>query len=176
VRICANEEDADIGVRLLGAIKSLFEASATDKMATTDILGGLVAIEDDAPWAQWYEQDLKQGSVKKAGSHLARKLKRYNIKPSKIRFGEETAQGYQRAQFQAAWERYLPAPAQTNGTNGTNGTSPDTTSENHVPTSVPSTRNVPLSGSAERNTNHEGKNGNVPSVPSVPSNPEREGQ
>ena len=157
VQICACEEDADLGVKLLGALKSLFEGSETSKLATIDILRGLVAIEDDAPWAQWYEQDLKQESVKKAGSHLARKLKRYNIKSSKIRFGEDTAQGYQRAQFEAVWARYLPAPYQENGTNGTNGTLPNSTRDNVVPTSVPLSRNVPLSPAEERNADHEGK-------------------
>src|SRR5581483_9837972 len=93
------------------------------------------------------------------------------------RLGEETAQGYYRADFQNAWKRYLPAlapPSRINGTNGTNGTNPQSTRENHVPTSFPATRNVPTSVSTTQNMFYEGETQNVPSVPSVPSNPRGE--
>ena len=116
---------------------------------------------------------MRYGKFKKAGSHLARKLKRYKIKPGKIRFGDDTAQGYYRSQFDKAWERYLPAsgaPSTVNGTNGTDGTDPQFTREDDVPTSDDANRNVPTNPEKDRNTIYEGKTPNVPSVPSVPSN------
>jgi Protein of unknown function (DUF3631)/CHC2 zinc finger len=170
IKLCGEEEDTDTGVKLLQAIKRVFDHSGKDKLPTIDILEGLVAIEDDAPWALWYEDDLKHGKLKKAGSHLARKLKRYKIKPGKIRFGDDTAQGYYRSQFEKCWERYLPAssrPFEINGTNGTMEQNIDFARENDVPSPIPSTRNVPLSVQRERNTKHEAETQNVPNVPSV---------
>jgi Protein of unknown function (DUF3631) len=170
IRLYCEEEDADLGVKLLSAIKRIFDETGADKMPTIDILQEIIAFEDDAPWALWYEDDLKHGRLKKAGSHLARKLKRYGIKPSKIRFGDETAQGYYKTDFREAWERYLTAsvpPAETNGTNRTDGTNPSFTRENDVPRSASLTQNVPLPATVERNTKCEGKTQNVPSVPSA---------
>lgn len=177
VGLCAQEEDASTGVRLLGDIKNVFDEANAGRLTTRSIIEGLVAIEDDRPWALWFEDALRQDKLKAAAARLARRLKGYKVKPCKIRIGEETAQGYYRADFQNAWKRYLPAlapPSRLNGTNGTNGTKPQFTSENHVPTFVPSTRNVPTSVPTTRNTFYEVKTQNVPSVPSVPSNPKTE--
>jgi hypothetical protein len=173
IRLYGEEEDADLGVKLLSAIKRVFDETGADNKPTIDILQGIIAIEDDAPWALWYEDDLKHGRLKKAGSHLARKLKRYGIKPSKIRFGDETAQGYHKTDFREAWERYLTAsipPSETNGTNGTDGPYSSFTWANDVPTSIPLTQNVLSPAAGERNIKCEGKAQDVPSVPSVPSN------
>jgi uncharacterized protein DUF3631 len=177
VSLCAQEEDASTGVRLLGDIKNVFDEAGTDRLTTRSIIEGIVAIEDDHPWAFWFEDALRTDKLKAAAAKLARRLKGYKVKPCKIRLGDETAQGYYRADFQNAWKRYLPAlapPSRINGTNGTNGTKPQFTRENHVPTFVPSTRNVPTSVSTTRNTFCEGKTQNVPSVPSVPSYPKGE--
>ena len=158
------EEESDVHVRLLADIKRVFDENGENKLPTLSILDGLTAIQNDAPWALWWEEDLKNHRYKKAGSYLAKKLKRYGIKPEKIRFSEDTAQGYHRSNFEKTWERYLASPSQHNGTNGTK---PDSTRENHVPSYIPSARNVPLLDQRERNTEYEGKTQNVPNVPSV---------
>jgi hypothetical protein len=41
---------------------------------------------------------------------MARLLKRYEIKPTTMRIGEDTAKGYKRHQFEDAWKRYLRSP------------------------------------------------------------------
>jgi Protein of unknown function (DUF3631) len=83
-----------------------------------------VANADDAPWAYWFEDDLKHGKLDSAASRLARKLKPYKVKPVKLRFGEDTAKGYRLADFRQAFEIYLP-PREKGGTGGTRGTTPD---------------------------------------------------
>jgi len=167
VKLYSGEEEVDIGVKLLMDIQRVFDGKHAEKLPTKDLLEALIAIED-GPWALLFEDALRPDRVKAAAAKLARHLKRYKIKPCKIRFGEETAQGYQKADFKEAWERYLPTSAPISlkvGTNGTDGTEPDSASENDVPTSVPSTRNM----------FHKERTPNVPSVPSVPSNLEEEG-
>jgi hypothetical protein len=113
-----------------------------------DMLERLVSIEDDRPWALWWEEALDRDRSKGPAARLARMLKRFNIKPCKIRMGDETIQGYRRADFLDAWKRYLPAspsPFQKNGTNGTDGTKPEFTRENIRSDFVAATRKVPSS-------------------------------
>jgi hypothetical protein len=47
---------------------------------------------------------------------LGRLLKRYRIKPSKIRVGDATLQGYRREWFERAWGRYGGLSSGTSGT------------------------------------------------------------
>lgn len=109
VKLCANEEDASIGVKLLAAIKSVFDKADADKLPTKDILGALVATEDDAPWALWWADALNYGKIQVAASKLAKLLKKYGINRQTIRLGDETQKGYVRADFAEAWKRYLPS-------------------------------------------------------------------
>jgi hypothetical protein len=167
-----DSEDSDVGIKLLRDIKAIFDESGEDKLSTRFIISELVENADDAPWPIWFEDD-RNGTLKKAGSSLARKLKRFKIKPEKLRFGDETLQGYRRSQFETAWDRLLTVHSlapENNGTNGTDRTPPSFTRGNDVPITVEPTRNVPLSVNPERNTEYEGETANVPSVPSVPSN------
>jgi uncharacterized protein DUF3631 len=166
VGLCVQEEDASTGVKLLGDIKHVFYEAGTDRLTTRSVIEGLAAIEDDRPWALWFEDALRNDKLKAAAARLARRLKGFKVKPCKIRLGDETAQGYYRADFQNAWKRYLAAADPPSRINGTNGTDHQFTSENHVPTFVPSTRNVPTSVSTTRDTLYEGETQNVPSVPS----------
>jgi hypothetical protein len=59
IRLCSQEEDASLGVKLLADIKGIFDSKGADKLHTIDILNALVAIEDDRPWAVWWLDDLK---------------------------------------------------------------------------------------------------------------------
>jgi len=154
VKLCQQEEDASIGVKLLSAIKGIFDETDADKLSTRDMLERLVGIADDAPWAYWFEDALKHSRLDSAASKLARELKRYKIKPEKIRFGSETLKGYWRASFRHAWEHYLPLPE----IRATGATNPSFTSEKTVPLSqVQEAIQIPLV-----------KNPNVPPVPLVP--------
>jgi hypothetical protein len=134
VKLCSQEEDTDIVIRLLAAIKSVFDndEEGADRLTTQRILDALVAIED-GPWASMFEDALKHDKLNSAASRLARLLKGYKIKPCKIRIGDETAKGYYRSQFLWCWERLLPPssplPLQA-GTKGTVGTNPEFTRQN----------------------------------------------
>jgi Protein of unknown function (DUF3631) len=175
VRLCAQEEDADIGVKLLGAIKAVFDTSGADKLFTATILKDVVANADDAPWPSWFEDSLNHNRLDSAASKLARKLKPYGIKPIKIRIGDETGKGYHRAHFEKAWERYLPASSpsfQQRFTRGTRGTNPQFTREDSCSSFANTSVNVPLSGEKGGTENHEGKTVNVPLVNAVPLNPD----
>ena len=108
IKICAQEEDASKGVKLLAAFRTIFDSTGKDKLTTKEILEALVAIED-GPWALMFEDALKHDRFQTAASRLARMLKEYKIKPRTIKITDQTtAKGYQRADFEKAWERYLP--------------------------------------------------------------------
>ena len=49
---------------------------------------------------------------------LARRLRPYDVRPAKHRFGETTAKGYLRTDFFDAWTRYLPLPPPGKGNKG----------------------------------------------------------
>jgi hypothetical protein len=175
IKLYGGEEDTDIGVRLLAAIKVIFDEKKAEKLPTKEILTGLVAMED-GPWASWFEDALTHDKLKTAGSKLHRLLKRYRgdgIEHCKIRVGDETAWGYTRRCFGKAWERYLdasrPSPGK-HGTDGTDGTRPGFTRENSCSNLIEPTWNIVPSLPVQDGTRiHEGKTPNVPSVPCVPS-------
>lgn len=115
VRLCGQEEDTDIGVRLLAAIKSVFDEKQDDKLTTQNIIETLVT-KEDGPWALMFEDLLKHNKLQTAASRLARMLRDYKrpdgerLKPHTVRVGDETSKGFCRADFEAEWERYFPPP------------------------------------------------------------------
>lgn len=103
-----------LGVRLLGDVRAVF--GDAERMATDAILKALHAM-DEAPWA-----DLRGKPLDARG--LALRLKPYGVQSKKLRIGDGTFQGYDRADLLDAWTRYLPLSlfpigAGTSGTNGT---------------------------------------------------------
>jgi hypothetical protein len=106
--LAQQDEDQDISIRLLADIKRVFDRKAVEALSTESLLQGLIAIADDAPWPDMFEELLKSEKRRSAGSRLARYLKPYHIKPVTVRVGEEVSKGYHRDQFKTAWERYLP--------------------------------------------------------------------
>lgn len=101
-----------LGVRLLGDLRIVFRDA--DAMSTEDILVALKTL-DDAPWA-----DLKGKPIGSRG--LAALLKKYQIKSKSVRIGERTPKGYDRADLQDAWSRYLPLSPQISATSATSAT------------------------------------------------------
>jgi len=126
-KLCAQEEDASNGVKLLSDIKAVFDKTVADRLPTEQILGELVEIED-SPWAIWWQDDLRNQKVAKVAARLARMLKVYKrpdgkpLKPRTIRIGDETPKGFHRSDFEQAWSRYLPAPCETAATSATAAT------------------------------------------------------
>jgi Protein of unknown function (DUF3631) len=68
----------------------------------------LVAQENDAPWAEWWQHDL-QNDTRGPGAKLARRLKPYGIKARGIRLPDNTTpRGYLREDFEETWKRFCP--------------------------------------------------------------------
>ncbi len=104
-------DDDSIGVRLLSDVRSIFLASATDRLPSADLAAALAEIED-APWGAWgkHERPLDARA-------LARLLSRYGIRPGSVRLPTGgTLKGYAAEWFDDAWMRYLPALGAANGT------------------------------------------------------------
>lgn len=96
--------------RLLADIRTIFNARVTageryyDRLASTDLAAALHALEG-APWPEF-------GLARKPISvhQIAGLLSPWLISPQSVRFGSTTAKGYRRAQFEDAFERFLPKP------------------------------------------------------------------
>jgi putative DNA primase/helicase len=96
------KEDGNTATQLLIDIHAVF---TTDKIKSETLVERLVALEGHE-WAE-YGPNGKPITQNK----LARLLKPYKIRPKSIRFGpakEDTAKGYELAQFSDVFERYLP--------------------------------------------------------------------
>ena len=92
------------GALLLGDLRDLFAAEATDRLTTSTIVERLNQMEE-RPWC-----DERHGHGVHA-SWLSRKLRPFAVYPGTIRTGVgpgETAKGYLLEHFQEAFDRYLP--------------------------------------------------------------------
>jgi putative DNA primase/helicase len=86
---------------LLADLRELFNEKGTDRLPSAEIVAALVDRED-RPWVEWkHDKPL-------TARQLAALLKRFEIEPHTIRFGNgTTAKGYYRDRFEDAWGRYL---------------------------------------------------------------------
>ena len=101
--------DEDIGIRLLTAIREIFQAKHVDRISTKDLLDAL--IERDEPWAAWWEADIMKGNTRGPAAKLARLLRPFGIIPETIRESDDsTPKGYKLALYEDAFSRYLPPP------------------------------------------------------------------
>lgn len=93
-------ESDSYGVQLLADIQEYFREEKTDRVQSDTLVKFLVSLED-RPWAE-----LKHGkSITPTG--LSRLLRKFDIKPKKIRFDNGTFQGYELFFFTDAFTRYL---------------------------------------------------------------------
>lgn len=90
-------EDESTSTRLLADIYTVFEDK--DRIASKDLLQALHELEE-APWADWFGRPL-------SASKLNRLLHDFAIRSRVVRFGDRTAKGFVREQFEDAWARYL---------------------------------------------------------------------
>jgi len=113
VLLCAAEaEDDSLGVKLLSAIHDAFVETGVDRLATKELLDRLINQETDAPWAGWWENDLRNGNTRGPAAKLARLLKPFRIHARGIRLPDGTTpRGYLRDDFEDAWKRYCPPKA-----------------------------------------------------------------
>jgi hypothetical protein len=96
----ARQDSESLGVRLLRDIRDVF-AGAT-KLHTSTILEKLQA-DESKPWARLGGEGLDARG-------LARLLQPYGIQPKQVRIGDDSRKGYERENFEDAWERYCPLP------------------------------------------------------------------
>jgi hypothetical protein len=111
ISLCSGgaDEDDSLGVKLLGAIREAFGSTNVDRLSTEHLLRLLVDQESDAPWADWWEHELKNENTRGPAAKLARLLKSYGIRGRTIRLDDDsTKRGYLREWFEEAWKRYCP--------------------------------------------------------------------
>lgn len=97
-------DEASLPLLLLSDIRASFETAGTDRLTSAQLVESLVR-DEERPWATYRRDD------KPLTAHgMSRLLHRYGIRPGMHRFGEHVSRGYQRADFEAAWDRYLPPP------------------------------------------------------------------
>ena len=90
-----SEEGREPSVRLLADIRTVFDASAKEQLPTRTLIHEIAQLPDGE-----FEGPLSP-------RELAGYLKPFDIHPKKLRLGRETAQGYERRQFEETWRRYL---------------------------------------------------------------------
>jgi hypothetical protein len=113
-----DEADTQVAVLLLGHLRDLFaENQDPPALATETMLGALVD-NDAGPWARWWSVDTDHGR-RSAASGLARHLKPFGIKSTKIKVEGVALRGYRRESFAESWTRYLPAEMEPTPTDGT---------------------------------------------------------
>lgn len=89
--------------RLLADIHTLFDRVETDRFSSIILCKRLIALEE-APWAE-----VRKGHPINPNK-LASLLKNFGVHSRKVRTSRtETAQGYDRQDFDDAWKRYIPS-------------------------------------------------------------------
>jgi hypothetical protein len=97
----ASGDDQSARVLVLTDIRAIFAERGMDRLSSAELVMALIAIEG-RPWAEW-----KAGKPITANG-LARLLAPFRIAPATIRIAAGTPKGYQLAQFEDAFARYLP--------------------------------------------------------------------
>jgi uncharacterized protein DUF3631 len=74
VELCAAGDVAEdcIGIKLLAAIREIFEVGKVDRISTKDLLAALIERDCDEPWADWWEADIAKGNTRGPAAKLAR--------------------------------------------------------------------------------------------------------
>lgn len=99
----AGDGDAP-GVLLLDDLRRLFSERSLDRLASSDLVETLATMED-RPWPEWRRgQPITQRQV-------ARLLKPFDVAPKQMRLGLEKVRGYELADLEDAFSRYLPSEA-----------------------------------------------------------------
>jgi hypothetical protein len=100
----------DCKIVLLKDVKRAFDAKATDRLFSIDLLGALHEL--DADWTEFHGVRGDQQPHKLKAGELATMLRSFGIRPKVMRSKEskesKVARGYLREQFTEAWRRYCP--------------------------------------------------------------------
>jgi hypothetical protein len=94
------ERDPSLGVQLLRDCQRIFAQRDVDRLTTETLLEALTD-SDESPWG-----DLRGKPLDARG--LARRLRKYDVRPGDHRFTDGVRKGYRTEDFHDAWQRYLP--------------------------------------------------------------------
>jgi putative DNA primase/helicase len=94
-------DDQSAGVKLLTDIRTIFAARGVDRLPSAALVESLVTMEG-RPWTEFGKSGKPISQ-----NRLARLLDPYQIRPDSIRVGDKTPKGYQLADFEDAFSRYL---------------------------------------------------------------------
>jgi hypothetical protein len=102
----AEDRKGSLGVQLLADLKSVF--NGCESLPTAVVIEKLLALPESA-WG-----DLRGKPLDPRG--LSIRLRKYEVKPKQLRIGEKNIRGYERADLEDPWIRYLPAEPPENDT------------------------------------------------------------
>ena len=114
-------DDADaqgIGATLLTDIRQPLTDSCSERMFSKALVDALCAMTD-RPWPEAHR------GKPITETWLARRLRAFGINPRTLRIGTDRAKGYEAADFNGAFERYLPAEGESKRDTVTNQTGVD---------------------------------------------------
>jgi hypothetical protein len=97
------ERDPSLGVLLLSDCRRLFTDRGVDRLTSEQLVESLNNLVE-SPWG-----DLRGKPIDTRG--VAKRLRKYSVRPGDHRFGETTKKGYRIEDFHDAWTRYLPPVA-----------------------------------------------------------------
>ena len=143
-------DEEEIGVRLLAALRSAFEESATNKITSQCFLDHLHA-QADEPWADW-----SRGNPISA-TKVAVLLRPFELKSKKIRIGDQTPRGYEWLDCEDAFLRYLPRDGGSRWNRWNNGS--------NKPKTAPSRSGTEAACSTLQNGQKPHEQADVPGVP-----------
>jgi hypothetical protein len=111
IALSQQHQDEDLVVELLADIRQVFDACATDRLASAGLCDALHAFED-RPWGEW--RGLHDNLAPRALSppQLSNLLRPFGIAPRPLwpagpRAGQKSRRGYFRHQFESAWAAYV---------------------------------------------------------------------
>jgi putative DNA primase/helicase len=100
LNLSKSENVLSINTELLSDIREIFAAHHEGKMSSADVIEKLVK-DTEAPWMTWNK------GKPLAARQLAKLLEPYGIKTKNLKFGMHTLKGFELAQFEDAFARYL---------------------------------------------------------------------
>ena len=107
----SEDQDEDLGVRLLLDIRDVFDRQKKDRLASAVLAGELNGLAD-APWSEWRGQRGDQSPRPMSQAQLAGALAPFRIRPKTIwpleprELKTKSAKGYSREQFEVVWSSY----------------------------------------------------------------------
>lgn len=96
----ARQSDDSNGIRLLADIRRVFESQSKDKIKSVELTEALADIET-SPWGEW-----NRGKPI-TPTKLAKLVKPFGVEPHSVRTGDTVFKGYERADFEDSFGRYL---------------------------------------------------------------------